>query len=335
MGRSRVSSHFYLSAARVVAGTPPRVAAWGSCCYRFSTSMDHSISTSPANDEVQRGRLLILAAAFLWSLAGVFIKFLVLHPLTIVFYRSLFASLAFAPFVARSQLQVRPAIVVSVLSYTAAISAFVAANKLTTAANAIVLQYTAPVFVFLFTRLIWGEKISKLNGSALAVAMLGVAIIATDSAGEPEMAGVLLALVSGLLFAVYMVNLQRTQEVHPVYLTWINNLLCALLLLLVVKSRLALSLDQAIILAVMGAVQLGMPYFLFSQGLRTVPLQEASLIALIEPVLNPLWVGLIVGEIPSAATLAGGALIVFGLGGRYLWPLFGKSAEAAHTEPGK
>lgn len=297
--------------------------------------MDKSISTSPANNEIQRGRLLILAAALLWSLAGVFIKFLDLYPLSIVFYRSLFASLVFAPFVRRSQLQVRPAIVVSVLSYTAAISAFVAANKLTTAANAIVLQYTAPVFVFLLTRLIWGEKISKLNGCTLAVAMLGVAIIASDSAGEPEMAGVLLALLSGVLFAVYMVNLQRTQEVHPVYLTWINNLVCALLLLLVVKSQLALSLQQAIILAVMGAVQLGMPYFLFSQGLRTVPLQEASLIALIEPVLNPLWVALIVGEIPSAATLVGGLIILFGLGVRYLWPMLSKPAEAAHTEPGK
>jgi drug/metabolite transporter (DMT)-like permease len=285
--------------------------------------------------DIQRGRLLILSAALLWSLAGVFIKFLDLHPLSIVFYRSLFASLVFAPFVQRSQLQVGPAIVVSVLSYTAAISAFVAANKLTTAANAIVLQYTAPVFVFLFTRLIWGEKISKLNGGALIVAMLGVAVIASDSAREPEMAGVLLALLSGVLFAVYMVNLQRTQEVHPVYLTWINNLVCALLLLLVVKSQLALSRDQAIILAVMGAVQLGMPYFLFSKGLRTVPLQEASLIALIEPVLNPLWVALIVGEIPAAATLVGGGIILLGLGVRYLWPLLGKPAEAAHTEAGK
>lgn len=297
--------------------------------------MASSTATSTANFEIQRGRLLILAAALLWSLAGVFIKFLDLHPLSIVFYRSLFASLVFVPFVQRSQLQVSPAIVVSVLSYTAAISAFVAANKLTTAANAIVLQYTAPVFVFLFTRLFWGEKISKLNGGALVVAMLGVAIIASDSAGEPEMAGVLLALLSGVLFAVYMVNLQRTQEVHPVYLTWINNLVCALLLLLVVKSRLALSLDQAVTLAVMGAVQLGMPYFLFSKGLRTVPLQEASLIALIEPVLNPLWVAVIVGEIPSAATLVGGGIILLGLGARYLWPILGKSAEAARTEPGK
>jgi len=310
----------------------PHVAVMASCCYRFATVGDASILTSPAHDEIQRGRLLILAAAVLWSLAGVFIKFLDLHPLTIVFYRSLFASLVFVPFVQRGQLQFRPAIVVSVLSYTAAISAFIAANKLTTAANAIVLQYTAPVFVFLFTRVFCGEKISRLNGGVLVVAMLGVTVIASDSAGEPGMAGVWLALLSGVLFAVYMVNLQQTQEVSPVYLTWVNNFVCALLLLLVVKSRLALSLDQAIILALMGGVQLGLPYLLFSQGLRTVPLQEAALIALIEPVLNPLWVTLVVGEIPSAATLTGGALIVLGLGGRYLWPMLSRSSEAAHTE---
>jgi drug/metabolite transporter (DMT)-like permease len=288
--------------------------------------MTNPSSHLPAQRDIERGRWLILAAAFLWSLAGVFIKFLDLPPLTIVFYRSLFASLVFLPLVRPSQLRINSAVVLSVLSYTAAISAFVAANKLTTAANAIVLQYTAPVFVFLFSRLVLGEKVSRLNGLALGVAMLGVAMIAFDSAGEPEMAGVSLALLSGVLFAAYMINLGRTKNLSPVYLTWINNMVCALLLLFVVQSRLGLSLNQAIILAVMGAVQLGMPYFLFSKGLQSVSLQEASLIALIEPVLNPLWVALTVGEIPSLATLTGGAMILVGLGVRYLWPLIGAPA---------
>ncbi|HEX9453425.1 MAG TPA: EamA family transporter [Candidatus Binatia bacterium] len=295
--------------------------------------MADSHTHSLAGRASDHGRLLILAAALLWSLAGVFIKFLDLPPLTIVFYRSLFASFVFAPFVRRRQWHFDGSIALSVLSYTAAISAFVAANKLTTAANAIVLQYTAPVFVFLFTRLVWGERISRLNGFALAIAMLGVGIISFDSAGEPAMAGVLLALLSGVLFAVYMINLQRTREAHPVFLTWINNLVCALLLLFVVKSQLHLSLHQAIILAVMGAVQLGMPYFLFSKGLQTISLQEAALIALIEPVLNPLWVAVVVGEIPSPATLSGGAMILVGLGVRYLWPMLSKPAEAARAEP--
>ena len=283
--------------------------------------------------QVAQGRWLIFSAAFLWSLAGVFIKFLDVPPLTIVFYRSLFAGLVFTPFLRRNGLPINGPILVSALTYTAAISAFVAANKLTTAANAIVLQYTAPIFVFLFSGLVLKEKIAKLNGLALAVSMIGVGIISLDSVGQPDMAGVLLALLSGLLFAAYMINLRRTSEINPVYLTWINNLVCALLLLFVVKSQLWLTATHLWILIVMGAVQLGMPYFLFSKGLHAVSLQEASLIALIEPVLNPLWVALVVGEIPSKATVAGGGMILLGLGVRYVWPLLKSSAEPVRSAP--
>jgi drug/metabolite transporter (DMT)-like permease len=248
-------------------------------------------------------------------------------PLAIVFYRSFFAFLVFTPFWRRRQWQFNWPILVSVLTYSAAISAFVAANKLTTAANAIVLQYTAPIFVFLFSRLVLREKISRLNGSALFLAMVGVCAISVESVGRPEMSGVILALSSGVLFAAYMINLRNAQGVNAVYLTWINNLGCALLLVLFVKSELSLSANELVILAVMGAVQLGLPYFLFSKGLESVPLQEASLIALIEPVLNPVWVALAFGEIPSAATFAGGGLILFGLAVRYLAPWFGNSSQ--------
>jgi drug/metabolite transporter (DMT)-like permease len=258
-------------------------------------------------------------------LAGVFIKFLDLHPLTIVFYRSLFASLVFVPFLKRSEFRFNTATVVSVISYTAAITAFVSANKLTTAANAIVLQYTAPVLVYLFSRLVLGEKISPPNALALAVSMVGVGCISFDSAGKPEMPGVVLALVSGVLFAIYMLNLQRLKEFSASYVTWLNNLCCALLLLPLLERPLSLSIDQLCIVAVMGAVQLGLPYFLFSKGLQTIPLQEAALIALIEPVLNPLWVALTVGEIPSFATFVGGAMILMALAVRYLWPLLSRS----------
>ena len=278
-------------------------------------------SASGSKRDLDRGRVLILLAALLWSLAGVFIKLLEIHPLTIVFYRSFFASLVFVPFLKSSQFHFNAAIIISVISYTAAITAFVSANKLTTAANAIVLQYTAPVLVYLFSRLVLGEKISTPNALALAVSMVGVGFISIDSAGEPEMSGVLLALLSGVLFAIYMVNLQQIKRISAIYLTWLNNLVCALLILPFLKAPLALSSDQLLIVAIMGAVQLGLPYFLFSTGLRTIPLQEAALIALIEPVLNPVWVALIVGEIPSFATLIGGAMILTALAVRYLGPI--------------
>jgi drug/metabolite transporter (DMT)-like permease len=215
-----------------------------------------------------------------------------------------------------------------VISYSAAITAFVAANKLTTAANAIVLQYTAPLFVFLYSRVVLTQRITKPYAIALAVSMAGVAIISFDTAGDPQMAGVLLALASGVFFAIYMVNLQNMNETSPVYLTWLNNLICALILLPPVKSQLAVSMKEGFTLFIMGAVQLALPYYFFSKGVLTLSLQEAALIALIEPVLNPLWVALAIGEIPSLATLAGGSMILLGLSVRYLWPLLKESQVA-------
>lgn len=274
-----------------------------------------------AKSFLTRGRLLIFLTAVLWSLAGVFIKSLELPPMVITFYRSFFASLFFFLFVTRSGWGVSVPLLVSVASYTAAISFFVWANKLTTAANAIVLQYTAPIFVFLFVRLFFREPVAKSNLLTLVFGMLGIAIIFSGSKGAQDLQGVTVATFSGFLFSIYMVNLRFLRGFNPYVLTFANNMVCSLALLPLAASRLAVSVDQILLLAVMGVVQLGIPYFLFSKGLESIPLQEASLIVLIEPVLNPIWVALVVGEVPSAHTLAGGGVIIFSLVFRYLRPL--------------
>jgi drug/metabolite transporter (DMT)-like permease len=271
-----------------------------------------------SDQHLRRARLSLLLAAVLWSLAGIFIKFLSLPPLTIVFYRSLSASLFFAFFVRRSIAAPRVALLVSAIAYTAAISAFVSANKITTAANAIALQYTAPMFVFMIVHFLFGEKITGASWIALVLGMLGIAVICAGSAGQPDAAGVVIALLSGLLFSIYMVSLRFLKEFNPGTLTFLNNLVCCLILLPLVGSELSLTLKEGWIVAVMGVVQLGIPYWLFSKGLEQISVQEASLIVLIEPVLNPLWVGLIVGELPSGATLIGGLCIVGSLAFRYL-----------------
>lgn len=271
-----------------------------------------------SDQHLRRARLSLLLAAVLWSLAGIFIKFLSLPPLTIVFYRSLSASLFFAFFVRRSIAAPRVALLVSAIAYTAAISAFVSANKITTAANAIALQYTAPMFVFMIVHYLFGEKITGASWIALVLGMLGIAVICAGSAGQPDAAGVMVALLSGLLFSIYMVSLRFLKEFNPGTLTFLNNLVCCLILLPLVGSELSLTLKEGWIVAVMGVVQLGIPYWLFSKGLEQISVQEASLIVLIEPVLNPLWVGLIVGELPSRATLIGGLCIVGSLAFRYL-----------------
>ena len=272
-----------------------------------------------SDQQLRRARLALLLAAVLWSLAGIFIKFLSLPPLTIVFYRSLFASLFFAFFIRRSIAAPRIALLVSTLAYTAAISAFVSANKITTAANAIALQYTAPMFVFVIVHFLFGERITGSSWISLVLGMLGIAVICVGSAGQPDAAGVMIALFSGLLFSIYMVSLRFLKEFNPGTLTFLNNLVCCLILLPLVASELSLSLQEGWIVAVMGIVQLGIPYWLFSKGLEQISVQEASLIVLIEPVLNPIWVALIVGELPSSATIIGGICIVGSLGFRYLW----------------
>jgi len=280
-----------------------------------------------AGCHLRHGRLSLVLAAILWSLAGVFIKFLSLHPLTIVFYRSFFASAFFLSFRGRSASVPRYALLLAMISYTAAISTFVAANKLTTAANAIVLQYTAPIFVFVLVRFLFHERIAGVNWMCLACGMSGILVIYLGSAGQPDAVGVVVALLSGAFFSFYMVSLRFLKAVHPGSLTFMMNLACWLILLPFVGSELQVSLREFAILAVMGIIQLGIPYWLFSKGLETVALQEASLIVLIEPVLNPLWVAVIVGEIPSKATLTGGALIIVSLGVRYVWQRFGRSVS--------
>jgi drug/metabolite transporter (DMT)-like permease len=287
---------------------------------------------SPSVVDARRARLLLLLAALLWSLAGIFIKFLPLPPLTIVFYRSFFACFFFALFLKKPRAVSAGALLVSIGSYTAAISSFVAANKLTTAANAIVLQYTAPMFVFVIVRLVFQEEIARINWLALATGMFGIGLIFFGSAGQPEAGGVMIALLSGVLFSLYMVNLRFLKSFDPAILTFANNLGCCLILFPFVKSQLALPLEQALIVAVMGVVQLGVPYWLFSKGLERISIQEASLIVLIEPVLNPIWVALVVNEVPSLATLIGGGLILWGLGLRYMWSLAFASRETKQVE---
>ncbi len=268
---------------------------------------------------INQGRIFILLAGLLWSLAGIFIKSLELPAVVIVFYRSLFASLFFLLFLRKRRWKISFHLFISVTSFTAAISCFVFSNKLTTAANAIVLQYTAPIFVFLFIRLLFREPITRGNLTTLLLSMLGVAIIFTGTSGAQDLWGVSVALLSGFLFAIYMMNLRFLAGYDPLVLTFINNLVCSIALLPFVVSHSTPFGGQLLALAVMGVVQLGVPYFLFSKGLERLALQEASLIVLIEPVLNPIWVAWGVGEVPSTPTLIGSSVILLSLVLRYAW----------------
>lgn len=275
--------------------------------------MEHATRSS-----INRCRLFALLAAFCWSLAGVFIKSLALPAAVIAFYRSLFAMLFFVPFAATRRWRPRPRLLFSGLVFTAATGSLVWATKLTTAANAIVLQNTAPVFVCVLVYLLFRERPTRANLVTLLFGTAGIVIIFGGAAGARDFLGVSVGLGSGFMLGVYFVNLRPLKGFDPFVLMLANNVVSTLALLGFAYGALSVSIAQLAALVCLGVFQFAFAHLFFFKSIEHIPVQEASLISLVEPVLNPLLVALWVGEVPSLATFIGGGLILGGLVLRYV-----------------
>ena len=277
--------------------------------------MIHATASSDGRAH-RRGVLLLLIAAGMWSLNGLIIKTLQADGVggcTIAAYRSLFAAAVLAPIALRrwKPMPEKGWLIATVLAFTGMTITFVLATTLTTAANAIILQYTAPAWVFVFSPLILGESARMRQWFALGGAMIGVAIIffwqfTTDALGLS------VALTSGLVFGVQTVLFRRVRALGSVALAFVTCAGSGLVLL--VPAWLAdgppPSGRPLVILILMGAVQFGVPYVLYSAGIARVTAQAAILIVMLEPVLNPVWVWLGPGEVPSSGTIIGGVVIL-------------------------
>jgi drug/metabolite transporter (DMT)-like permease len=289
-----------------------------------------------------RGRLAIALAALLWSTSGAFTKVLtrdtflgldhpLLDPLFIACCRVLFAAAVLVPTLRRRDLSFHPVMPVMVACFALMNATFVWALARGTAANAIVLQYTAPMWMFLASVWWLGERADLRSLTALAIGLAGIAVIVAGgwSAGELPVVGI--ALASGLFYAGVIICLRVLRHASPRWLAVLNQLCSGVVLLpFVLRSPAAPTAGQVAVLVVYGAVQMAVPYWLVARGLRTVSPQEAGTITLLEPLLNPLWAYLVSGEEPAPATLIGGAFIVGALAWRY-WPsrgaAKGKNAE--------
>jgi drug/metabolite transporter (DMT)-like permease len=275
--------------------------------------------------DAMSGRICLLAAAVMWSVSGVVTKGLDLGPLAIAFYRSFFAGIILLPWVGRRNWTVRPAMVPSALVFGAMIGLYIAAIKATTAANAIFLQCTATFWVVPLSAALLRERPDRRSLWGIAVASIGiVAIVMYGYVGRPgEGRGVAFGLASGIAYASVAVGLRGLRTLDPIWLSAFNNLGGALALggwVIATTGRLPVpTAAQALVLLAFGTFQMAIPYALFARGLRTVGAPEAGLITLVEPVLNPLWVLLVHGERPAAATLVGGCLLLAGVLVRY-WP---------------
>lgn len=282
---------------------------------------------------VVRGRLLIVLAAVMWSTSGWFVKNEAFHQwpmegrgLVFAFWRALFAGLLVLPLARRPRL--RPRLVPMTLCFALMNGSYLTAMTLTTAANAIWLQNTAPMWVFLMG-LALREKISRDNLVLLAFGMAGVGTILYFEMDGPQLAGVVQGLIAGITYAGVVLFYRSMREENAAWLTSLNLLVTAAALgPFVVLQGLWIwpSGYQLLLLACFGLFQMGLPYVLFAQGLRSVPSQEGSGIALLEPILVPFWV--LGVERPAWWTVVGGSLILLGLGVRYLGPLFRRNQSS-------
>ncbi|HJQ85790.1 MAG TPA: DMT family transporter, partial [Candidatus Binatia bacterium] len=200
-------------------------------------------------------------------------------------------------------------LVVPAACYAACLTTFVVATKWTTAANAIFLQYSGVVWVLLFSPRVVGEAVGARDAAAVAAALVGMALFFAGRLDTGGRAGDLVALLSGLFFAGLILFLRRERGDGGVAAaTWGNVLAAAVLLPFV--ADVAVTPRSWAILALLGTVQIAAAYVLFVEGIRRLPAAQASLVGMLEPVANPLWVFLFLGEAPSPLAVVGGAIVL-------------------------
>src|SRR5438876_6518796 len=190
------------------------------CCHSGAAAACWDTMSTKSELSLTQGRLCIALAAVLWSLSGAFTKFLTkvmvedydyaqVEPLQIAFYRVLFAGLVLVPILRRADLGFRPLMLAMALCFAAMNALFVTALAEGTAANAILLQYTAPMWMYLASIFLLGEPADRRSTVALAIGLAGIAVIALGGQGEEgQLSTILIALGSGVTYAGVLIFLR-------------------------------------------------------------------------------------------------------------------------------
>jgi DME family drug/metabolite transporter len=258
--------------------------------------------------------LLVVAAAVLWSTGGLFIKWTSLNGLELSFGRSLLAGITVAIFTRREGFGLNTVTALAAVLYAGLLLLFVLATKQTTAANAIFLQYTAPVYLLIFEPLFYKEKFRSTDLAVVIACVLGMSLFFVGKLRPQDVIGNLLALASGLCLAFYFLLLRHStsRSVNRASSVIYGNLLLVLVAAPAgLKALPHLTSHDAASVVYLGVVQIGVAYVLFTAAMaRGVRSLDAGIVGYIEPVLNPIWVFLVLHERPTQWALAGGAIIV-------------------------
>ena len=281
------------------------------------------------------GQAAVLATAFLWSTSGFLIKLLSWHPIVIAGSRSLIASgfLLVLRFLSPPPANAKnPAFPFWAATFGNVFTmlCFVTANKLTASANVILLQYGAPVWAALLGWWIIKEKPRWEHWCALVLVIGGLFIFLREGLGSGSFGGDALSVVSGVFFASHTVFLRMLKDGNPRDAILMSHVVTGIISIpFMILYPPSISVSSMLPIIYMGFFQIGLASVLFSYGIKRVSAVQAMLTATLEPICNPIWVFIIIGERPSVSALIGGAIILCAV---VFSSVIGRRRETARTQ---
>ena len=281
-----------------------------------------------------RAVILLFITAVLWSTGGILIKMTSCHPLVIAGVRCAIA-FPFLTFIYYRQIKSKMCKEVSAVSgseksfsliianfkfsriqlagavcYCLTVVLFVVATKMTTAANAILLQYSAPIYVAVFGIWLLKERVEYFDWIIISIALFGILLFFLDKLTLTGLWGNIIALITGVSFALLIIFMRMQKDSSPLGTVVLGNFITVIVCLPMIIKNFPVNIETWIGLVLLGVFQLGLAYVLFSIAIKKVTALQGIMIPLIEPILNPLWVLLFYGEEPGWWSIIGGSIVL-------------------------
>ena len=257
--------------------------------------------------------MLLICTAILWSKGGFLIKYIQWHPVAIAGGRSILAALIMWAYVKKPKFTWSSIQIMGAVAYALTVILFVIANKLTTAANSILLLYTGPIYVALLSFWFLKEKITTIDWITILTVIGGMALFFMEKLSHDGLLGNVIAILAGISFAWLALCLRKQKDESPLESLILGNILTGIIGLPFIIDSGIPSQQSMIALIVLGVFQLGIPYILYSKAIKHVSALDAVLIPVLEPILNPIWVFLLLGESIGILPMFGGAIIIIAI----------------------
>ncbi len=254
--------------------------------------------------------VLLLVAGAMWSLGGLLIKSIPWHPLAISGMRGGIAAIVIYAFSKDKKIIITFDKILAACFYTLVVTLFVISNKLTTAGNAILLQYTAPVYVALFGYMFLGEKSTLIDWVTILILLGGLTLFFLDDLSFDGYLGNAIAILSGMSFAALTITLRKQKDNNPSDSILLGNILTLIIGLPLIVSGTSFNLHSIILILILGIIQLGVPYIFYTTAIKHVTALDAIIFPVIEPILNPILVFFILGEALGPWAFLGGSLVL-------------------------